>query len=89
MKNYILGAIVMILSIWFLPKLIGIQSLIWGFGLCFIITSLLNIKMIKKIINAKRLQIRRGNCFRQREKFRIICYIKTLRKSNLKTDILV
>lgn len=51
MKNYILGAIVMILSIWFLPKFIGIQSLIWGFGICFIITSFLNIKMLKQILN--------------------------------------
>ena len=52
MKNYILGAILLILSIWFLPKLIGIQALIWGFGICFAITCLLNIKMIKKIIGS-------------------------------------
>jgi len=51
MRNYVLGAIVMILSIWFLPSIMGINALIWGFGICFIITSLLNIKMIKKIIN--------------------------------------
>ncbi len=52
MKNYILGAILLIFSIWFLPKLIGIQALIWGFGICFVITCLLNIKMIKKIIGS-------------------------------------
>lgn len=52
MKNYILGAIIMMLSIWFLPKVMGINALIWGFGICFIITSLLNIKMIKKIIGS-------------------------------------
>ena len=52
MRNYVLGAIIMFTSIWFLPKIIGINSLIWGFGICFIITSLLNLKMIKKIINS-------------------------------------
>ena len=51
MKNYVLGAIIMFLCLWFLPKIMGIQALIWGFGICFIITTLLNIKMIKKIIN--------------------------------------
>ncbi len=53
MKNYVLGAVIMLLSIWFLPKFMGINSLIWGFGICFLITSLLNIKMINKIINSK------------------------------------
>ncbi len=53
MRNYVLGAILLVLSIWFLPKIMGINALIWGFGLCFITTALLNIKMIKKIINAE------------------------------------
>lgn len=53
MRNYIFGAIVLFVSIWFLPKLLGINALILGFGLCFIITSLLNLKMIKKIINVE------------------------------------
>lgn len=48
MRNYVLGAILLVLSIWFLPKIMGINALIWGFGLCFITTALLNIKMIKK-----------------------------------------
>lgn len=50
MRNYILGAIVLFVSIWFLPKVIGINALIFGFGICFIITALLNLKMIKKIL---------------------------------------
>lgn len=53
MKNYILGAILMFISIWFLPAVMGINALIWGFGICFIITSLLNLKMIIKIIHSK------------------------------------
>jgi len=53
MRNYILGAILLLLSIWFLPNIIGINALIWAFGLCFVITSILNLKMISKIINKK------------------------------------
>ena len=53
MRNYILGAIILVLSIWFLPKLIGINALIWAFGGCFIITCILNLKMISKIIKCK------------------------------------
>lgn len=48
LKNYILGAISMLLCIWFLPKYIGIKALIWGFGICTATSSLLNIRMIKK-----------------------------------------
>ena len=53
MKNYILGAILLILSIWFLPKLLGINALIWGFGSLFVTTSFLNIVMLRKIIGEK------------------------------------
>ena len=53
MRNYVLGAILMFISIWFLPGIMGINSLIWGFGLCFIITCLLNLNMIIKIIYTK------------------------------------
>ncbi len=48
LRNYVLGAIFLLLSIWFLPKYIGINSLIWGMGLCMIIASVLNIRMLKK-----------------------------------------
>lgn len=48
LKNYVLGAIVLVLCVWFLPKYIGINALIWGMGLCTATASLLNIKMIKK-----------------------------------------
>lgn len=53
LKNYILGAIVLLLSIWFLPKYIGINALTWGMGICMSIASILNIRMIKKITNTK------------------------------------
>ena len=58
MKNYIIGAILLILSIWFMPKYLGINSLIIGFGSLFVITAILNIKMLKNIIGCK-LQINR------------------------------
>lgn len=53
LKNYILGAIILLLSIWFLPKYIGINALIWGMGFCMSIASLLNIRMITKITKTK------------------------------------
>ena len=53
MKNYIIGAILLILSIWFLPKVFGISALIWGFGSLFLSTSILNIIMLRKILKEK------------------------------------
>lgn len=51
--NYIFGAIVLILCITFLPKYIGILSLVWGMGLCMTVAAILNIRMIKKRITVK------------------------------------
>lgn len=53
MKNYVLGAILLILSIWFLPMFLGINALIWGFGGLFLTTSFLNIRMLHKVIGEK------------------------------------
>lgn len=53
MKNYILGAVLMLVAIWFLPKYIGINAVIVGMGLCMALASLLNIKMINKITTSK------------------------------------
>lgn len=47
-KNYIVGAVLMLLCIWFLPKYIGINSLIWAMGLCFTTSAILNLRMIRK-----------------------------------------
>lgn len=51
MRNYILGAVLLLLSIWFLPSIMGINALIWAFGVCFTITSILNLNMIRKILD--------------------------------------
>lgn len=51
--NYIIGSIFMFICIIFLPKYIGIRALILGMGICVSITSLLNIRMIKKKTNLK------------------------------------
>ena len=52
-RNYILGAALMILSIWFLPKYIGVYALAVGMGLCLITALLLNIRMINKKLHSK------------------------------------
>jgi len=49
---YLFGAAAMILSILFLPKLIGIYSLIVGLFLQFAITAILNVAALKKKIKA-------------------------------------
>ena len=49
--NYIIGACFLILSLLFLPKYIGILSLVWGMGLCMSIAALLNIRMLKKKVS--------------------------------------
>jgi stage V sporulation protein B len=48
MRNYIIGAIVLLACLWFLPQYIKINALIWGMGLCMITSCALNIRMIKK-----------------------------------------
>lgn len=53
MKNYIWGAVVMLISIWFLPALIGINAVLVGMGLCMVISSVLNVRMINKITTTK------------------------------------
>lgn len=51
--NYVIGAVFLILAIIILPKYTGILSLVWGMGLCMIVASILNIRMIRKKINIK------------------------------------
>lgn len=53
LKNYIIGAIMLLLCVWFLPKYIGVKALIWGMGICTGTASILNIRMIKKKCNTK------------------------------------
>ncbi|MFA6860403.1 MAG: oligosaccharide flippase family protein [Clostridia bacterium] len=51
-KNYVLGSLILILCIWLLPKYIGIKSLGYGMGLCMILTSVLNISLLKRKTNS-------------------------------------
>ena len=51
--NYIIGSVFLFLSIWFLPAVIGIKSLIVGMGLCVSATSILNLIMIKRKLKIK------------------------------------
>ncbi len=50
MKNYIVGAIFMLICLWVLPAYIGVESMIVGMGGCMLITTLLNFRMIGKVI---------------------------------------
>lgn len=51
--NYFFGAIVLFLSIWFLPTVIGINAFAVGMGLSTIVTSALNILMLSRKTKVK------------------------------------
>ena len=51
--NYFIGAVVLIVVILTMTRTLGISSLIIGTGACMLISSVLNILLIKKRINAK------------------------------------
>lgn len=53
--HYVYGSIVLALCIIFLPKYLGIYGLAIGMGISLLITSYLNIKMIKKELNVNAL----------------------------------
>lgn len=53
MKNYIVGSILMLLAIWFLPGFMGIYSVVLGMGICMVLASILNVRMINKITTTK------------------------------------
>ncbi len=53
-KNYIVGAIFLLLSIWFLPKYIGVNSLIIGMGFCTTLPCILGIKKIMQTTNCEK-----------------------------------
>ena len=46
--NYLIGSVFLFLSLIFLPKYIGILSLVVGMGVCMSIATVLNIKMLNK-----------------------------------------
>ncbi len=49
--NYIIGAVLLILSILFLTNVFGVLSLVWGMGLCLGGASVLNIIMLNRKLN--------------------------------------
>lgn len=51
--NYFFGAIALFLSIWFLPEILGINAFAVGMGISSIITSVLNILMLKRKVRVK------------------------------------
>lgn len=51
--NYFVGSIGMIIAVWILPGVMGINAFAWGMGICMTITSLLNCLMIKKKLGVK------------------------------------
>ena len=46
--NYVIGSIFMFLSLIFLPKYIGILSLVCGMGFCMSVATILNLRMLNK-----------------------------------------
>ena len=44
--------IVMFISLWILPQFLGINALIWGFGINYTLTAILNIVLLKRKTNA-------------------------------------
>lgn len=46
--NFLIGAVVMFASLWILPGLVGVNSIIWSMGIDFTITASLNIMLLKK-----------------------------------------
>jgi stage V sporulation protein B len=52
MKHYIFGSIALFLTVFFLPPVIGVVALPIGMGLCMLIASVLNLRMIKKLTGA-------------------------------------
>jgi stage V sporulation protein B len=48
LKYYLIGALLLVLSIYFLPKIIGVYSLVVGLIISYFITSVFNLKLIKR-----------------------------------------
>lgn len=51
--NYFIGSIGLVLAVWILPTYIGINAFAWGMGICTVVTSILNCRMIKKKLGIK------------------------------------
>ena len=51
--NYFIGSIGMIVAVWILPGVMGINAFAWGMGVCTMVTAFLNCLMIKKKLGVK------------------------------------
>lgn len=51
--NFLIGSVVMIISIWFLPTIFGINALLWGMGINYLTISLLNFWLLKRHTKVK------------------------------------
>lgn len=49
--NNVLGGVVLLIFVIFLSGTMKVDALVWGFGLCLTLTTILNILMIKKRVN--------------------------------------
>ena len=56
MKHYLIGAVALFISVWFLPQYVGIGALAIGLGACMAIASVLNLMLIAKLTKTKSLQ---------------------------------
>lgn len=46
--SFFVGAIIMFIALWFLPSLIGVNSIIWAMGINYTVTAFLNIIILKR-----------------------------------------
>lgn len=51
--NYFIGSIGLVLAVWILPTYMGINAFAWGMGICTVVTSVLNCRMIKRKLGIK------------------------------------
>ncbi len=50
--NFGIGGIAMFISLWILPQFLGINALVWGMGIDYLIVATLNFLLIKKHVKA-------------------------------------
>ena len=46
--SFMIGAVAMFIALWFLPQLLGINSIIWAMGIDYTVTSMINLFILKK-----------------------------------------
>ncbi len=46
--NFAIGSVFMFVALWFLPALLGINAFVWGMGINYLVSAVLNIRLLKK-----------------------------------------